>query len=380
MRLTAILIAAVAFFGPSLTACGITDNSQTTTADTAPPTTVIPSPTLTTKLLVEPVPSPVYTVEPTLSTVYQPQFEANEEALEVYTVEPTLSTVYAATQTTILLPPTTQPLVAVIPPAPEFVLSPEDRRLAQEAAYPHPSSFSAAMNVSTCWSDMTMRFRDAVLDEPSRMPQEWFDYERRAGGNYEDGTTWGSQYDKHSMAVCVEAAADAIEAKDRQDDDDQETVIRLRRCAEQYMDITSFADAVRNRDWMLSEECRPGTLGDGFVFSEAFCTWGTRDNCRMWHGGYEEIVQEALKSEEEKLADRVKYRYQQRFDGNYCRNRVTEQGKEQCIDDLIETTCWEEFSVRTAAAEDCQTEVKATITDLGSTSWLEECSGWRLLC
>ena len=86
---------------------------------------------------------------------------------------------------------------------------------------------------------MTRRFRDAVLAEPSRMPQEWFDYERLAGGNYEDGTTWGSQYDKHSMAVCVEAAADTIEAKDWQDDDDRETIIRLRRCAGQYMEITS---------------------------------------------------------------------------------------------------------------------------------------------
>ena len=335
MRLTTILIAVVAFFGPGLTACGITDNSQTT------------EPTIRAKAT-EPLPN---------------------------------AEIYAAPQTTILLPPTTQLLTAAaIPPAPEFVLSPEDRRLAQAAAYPDPSIFSAAVNVSTCWGGMTRRFRDAVLDEPSRMPQEWFDYERRAGGSYEDGTTWGSQYDKHSMAVCVEAAADTIEAKDWQDDDDRETIIRLRRCAGQYMDITSFADAVRNRDWMLSEECRPETWGDGFVFSEAFCLSRTLGECQMWHGGYEEIVQEALKSEEEKLADRVKDRYQQRFDGNYCRNRVTEQGKEQCIDDLIETICWEEFSVGTAESEDCQIEIKATISDLGGISWLEECSRWRLLC
>lgn len=338
MRLTGIMVAFLAFFGPGLTACGVNDNSQTTE-----PTDILER-----------------TTEPL----------QNEE-------------IYAAPQTTIMLPPITQPLTTAIPPAPEFVLSSEDKRLAQEAAYPHPSIFSAAMNVSTCWSGMTRRFRDAVLAEPSRMPQEWFDYERRAGGSYEDGTTWGSQYDKHSMAVCVEAAADAIEANDWQDDDDEETVIRLRRCTEQYMGITSFADAVRNRDWMLSEECRPETWVDGFVFSEAFCmsiTRRTRDECQRWHGGYEEIVQEALKSEEEKLADRVKDLYQQSFGGNYCGNRVTEQGKEQCIDDIIETICWEEFGVRSAEAEDCQTEVKSTITDLGGTNWLEECSKEWFLC
>lgn len=81
MRLTAILIAVVAFFGPGLTACGITDNSQTT--------------------------------EPTIKA------KANEPLPN--------AEIYAAPQTTILLPPTTQLLTAAAtPPAPEFVLSPED--------------------------------------------------------------------------------------------------------------------------------------------------------------------------------------------------------------------------------------------------------------
>lgn len=97
MRLATILIAVVAFFGPGLTACGITDNSQTT--------------------------------EPTIRA------KANEPLPN--------AEIYAAPQITILLPPTTHLLTAAaIPPAPEFVLSPEDRRLAQAAAYPDPSIFS----------------------------------------------------------------------------------------------------------------------------------------------------------------------------------------------------------------------------------------------